>query len=466
MSLSKNIILKNLKRYNISKRKYYYMKINTLIYNKKSHYVSKFKDLLFLNDCNEFLIQYYPSFLLKIFFSKFLFYKTVKILFPCFVDRKIMKIMNKNQKEKKTIYKLEYEKEQDENNKLIFSYILNTIITNSTIKEFSSFNFLNTETTIDNLHVNDDITMTLDLNINKNYDYNEIEKESNFVCEKNMNDKTILNIINLLNGKQKNFNNKKIKTNFIEKKNIDFSKLKLLNTKFKNNNFLKTKKLKNNHSDLCFKDINNERNKKKQLSFKPLKKNRTFSNVKINESKRTENNYSKSKLIDFNLSEYISREKKINIPSSKNQTQNFSTYLNYKGYTDSKILKKSKKIIKDSSKIPLKKVEKNIFAKPKRLIKSKNNSLSIKTENISSIISQNHSKKFDKERNEIKKNSFYNFTFVFNSEKKKSHSTFHSLINSSEKKNISKEKKFLINLNKAKKINTKLYNSIKSNKKK
>ena len=150
--------------------------------------------------------------------------------------------MNKNQKEKKTIYKLEYEKDQDENNKLIFSYILNTIITNSTIKEFSSFNFLNTETTIDNLHVNDDITMTLDLNINKNYDYNEIEKESNFVCDKNMNDKTILNIINLLNGKQKNFNNKKIKTNFIEKKNIDFSKLKLLNTKFKKNNFLKTKK--------------------------------------------------------------------------------------------------------------------------------------------------------------------------------------------------------------------------------
>ena len=83
MSLSKNIILKNLKRYNISKRKYYYMKINTLIYNKKSHYVSKFKDLLFLNDCNEFLIQYYPSFLLKIFFSKFLFYKTVKIPLFC-----------------------------------------------------------------------------------------------------------------------------------------------------------------------------------------------------------------------------------------------------------------------------------------------------------------------------------------------------------------------------------------------
>ena len=73
MSLSKNIILKNLKRYNINKRKYYFMKINTIIYNKKSHYVSKFKELLFLNDLNEFLIQYYPSFLLKIFFSKFLF---------------------------------------------------------------------------------------------------------------------------------------------------------------------------------------------------------------------------------------------------------------------------------------------------------------------------------------------------------------------------------------------------------
>ena len=445
MSLSKNIILKNLKRYNINKRKYYFMKINTIIYNKKSHYVSKFKELLFLNDLNEFLIQYYPSFLVKIFFSKFLFYKTEKILFPCFIDRKIIKIMNKNQKEKKKINTLKYEKEEYENNKLIFSYILNTIITNSTIKEFSNIDFLNTETTIDNLHVNDDITMSLDLQINKNYDYNKIEKGCNFVCEKNINDKTILNLINLLNGTQKNPENKNSKINSIERRNIEFSKLKLLNTKLKPNNFLKTKQLIYNHSDLFYKGMNKQKNKKKQLSFKPLKKNRTFSNVKINESKRTENNNSKSKLIDFNLSEYISREKKINIPSSKNQTQNFSTYLNYKGYTDSKILKKSKKIIKDSSKIPLKKVEKNIFAKPKRLIKSKNNSLSIKTENISSIISQNHSKKFDKERNEIKKNSFYNFTFVFNSEKKKSHSTFHSLINSSEKKKIFlKKRNFLL----------------------
>ena len=250
MSLSKNIISKNLKRYNINKRKYYIMKINTIIYNKKSHYVSKFKELLFLNDLNEFLIQYYPSILLKIFFSKFLYYKTIKNLFPCLIDRIIIKIMNKNQKEKKTIYKLNFDKQQDENNKLIFSYILNTIITNSTIKEFSNIDFLNTQTTIDNLHVNDDITMSLDLHINKNYDYNNIEKRNNFVCEKNINDNTILNIINLLNGKQKISKNKNITQNLIGKRNIDFSKIKYLNTKIKPKNLLKTKNLINNHSDL------------------------------------------------------------------------------------------------------------------------------------------------------------------------------------------------------------------------
>ena len=465
MSLSKNIILKNLKRYNINKRKYYFMKINTIIYNKKSHYVSKFKELLFLNDLNEFLIQYYPSFLVKIFFSKFLFYKTEKILFPCFIDRKIIKIMNKNQKEKKKINTLKYEKEEYENNKLIFSYILNTIITNSTIKEFSNIDFLNTETTIDNLHVNDDITMSLDLQINKNYDYNKIEKGCNFVCEKNINDKTILNLINLLNGKQKNPENKNSKINSIERRNIEFSKLKLLNTKLKPNNFLKTKQLIYNHSDLFYKGMNKQKNKKKQLSFKPLKKNRTFSNIKKNENMRTKNKNSNSKVIDFKLSDYLSREKKINNPSLKYQTQSFSTYFNYKGNTDSKIMNKSKKMIKDSSKIPLKKVENNIFGKPKKIIESKYNSLTIKTENISSLITPSHSKKLNKVRNEIKKNSFYNFIFVFNSEKKKSNTTYHSLNNSSKKKNISQEKNFLINLNKAKKINTKLC-SIKSNKKK
>ena len=466
MSLSKNIISKNLKRYNINKRKYYIMKINTIIYNKKSHYVSKFKELLFLNDLNEFLIQYYPSILLKIFVSKFLYYKTIKNLFPCLIDRIIIKIMNKNQKEKKTIYKLNFDKQQDENNKLIFSYILNTIITNSTIKEFSNIDFLNTQTTIDNLHVNDDITMSLDLHINKNYDYNNIEKRNNFVCEKNINDNTILNIINLLNGKQKISKNKNIRQNLIGKRNIDFSKIKYLNTKIKPKNLLKTKNLINNHSDLSYKVINNKKNTNKTLSFKPLKKNRTFSNFKKNENITTKNNNSKSKLYDFNLSEYLSREKKINKPSSKCQTQSFSTYFHNKGNTDSKILNKSKKMIKDSSKITLKKIENNIFWKPKKIIKSKNNTLNYQTENIFSLLTPKRSQKINKKRNDFKQNSFCNFTFDFNSEKKKSNSVYHSLINSSEKKNISKGKKFLISLNKAKKINTKLNNTLKINKKK
>ncbi len=48
-----------------------------------------------------------------------------------------------------------------------------------------------TESNIDNIGVNDDITQSIDLRINKNYDFNEIEKEIDFVKGFNENEKLL-----------------------------------------------------------------------------------------------------------------------------------------------------------------------------------------------------------------------------------------------------------------------------------
>ena len=53
-----HIINSNIQKYNTSKSKYNIMKINTIIFNKKTHYVSSFKDYLIWNDITEFLQIY------------------------------------------------------------------------------------------------------------------------------------------------------------------------------------------------------------------------------------------------------------------------------------------------------------------------------------------------------------------------------------------------------------------------
>ena len=81
-----------------------------------------------------------------------------------------------------------------------FSNILNNISNNDT--HFSIINNSQiTESTIDNIGVNDDITQSIDLRINKNYDFNEIEKEIDFVKGFNANDKTIENLMYLIKDK-------------------------------------------------------------------------------------------------------------------------------------------------------------------------------------------------------------------------------------------------------------------------
>ena len=198
----KHIINSNLQKYNIFLDKYNKMKINTIIYNKKIHYVSKFKDLLIWNDFSEFLPAYYDNTLISLFFEELIQYQTY-FKYPCFVNKSIDNIMKLNRKRKNIINRNKF---QDKIKlKVEFSNILNSIERTQSYNSIKA-NIANnnvSETTIDNIGINDDITISLDLKINKAYDYKEIEKEIDFVKEKNYkNDKIIENLLNSINEKE------------------------------------------------------------------------------------------------------------------------------------------------------------------------------------------------------------------------------------------------------------------------
>ena len=198
----KHIINSNLQKYNIFQDKYNKMKINTIIYNKKIHYVSKFKDLLIWNDFSEFLPAYYDNTLISLFFEELIQYQTY-FKYPCFVNKSIDNIMKLNRKRKNIINRNKF---QDKIKlKVEFSNILNSIERTQSYNSIKA-NIANnnvSETTIDNIGINDDITISLDLKINKAYDYKEIEKEIDFVKEKNFkNDKIIENLLNSINEKE------------------------------------------------------------------------------------------------------------------------------------------------------------------------------------------------------------------------------------------------------------------------
>ena len=459
MSFFNNLIIqKNLKRYNVNELKYCIMKINTIIYNKKSHYVSKFKNYLFLNDLTEFLIKYYKKTLIIIFFKKFFLYQK-HLISPCLIDKKIMKIMNKNLQQKKIFNKIKKEEKNIKNNRKEYSNILNTIITNSTIIETQKDDF-NTETTIDNIHANDDITISLDLRINQNYDFKEIEKDINFVKEKNNNDKTILNIMNIIDKKKIqsyiNSNSKSPKFN----KKLDNSLLNITKIRLKNS---KTKPIKcssSKHSINISQSSLIQKEKDKKIIIKPLKT--IVNSYYIKKTENSKSKIQKIKSLDFHLSELSSRAKKKRNVSTKFQSQSISTNFNSKGSNDSKKLNKDKKKIRDTSKIGIKISYENIFGKSRKdILKNKNKSLYIQNESLfPSSTPLNIREKPIKKINKLKNFFFSHYTSIFNSSKKIYHSSVQSLIENetSIKKNHS-NKKFIISLNKTKKSNLKLNDS-------
>ena len=286
----KHIINSNLQKYNIFQDKYNKMKINTIIYNKKIHYVSKFKDLLIWNDFSEFLPAYYDNTLISLFFEELIQYQTY-FKYPCFVNKSIDNIMKLNRKRKNIINRNKF---QDKIKlKVEFSNILNSIERTQSYNSIKA-NIANnnvSETTIDNIGINDDITISLDLKINKAYDYKEIEKEIDFVKEKNYkNDKIIENLLNSINEKEYLENNyQTIKTyysNHHKNMNNNLFNYNNTNLKLSSTNIRKIPTQEKETKTINKKPSYSRKKKKKKMGDLSLNKKQSYS-LKIKEIKDT-----------------------------------------------------------------------------------------------------------------------------------------------------------------------------------
>ena len=182
--MEKKILSNNLNKYNSTEQNFINCRINNIIFPKKSRFLSTFLDNLIYNDYTDFLSTFYSYNLSKIYFNQILLFQKQKYYLPCYIQSNINLILKRRFN---TIIKSEKIEEKNISKQFqIYTKILPSNIQDS--KSINNHLSQNSQTIIDNLGVNDDITITIDLNINQKYDYNELDKNIDFINEKNTND--------------------------------------------------------------------------------------------------------------------------------------------------------------------------------------------------------------------------------------------------------------------------------------
>ena len=151
--IPENIIIKNLLKYNKTKEEQSQNIIKKLIFHKRSHFTSIFIEYLIWDDFQEFFNKYYSY---KYIQKKFNKIKFPKNFYPVLVDSTIHKIIYQNKIMKKMLN--EYlNKEKIESKKNIF---INNILPLDISGEKKIFG----------KNINNDISISLDLKLNKKYD--------------------------------------------------------------------------------------------------------------------------------------------------------------------------------------------------------------------------------------------------------------------------------------------------------
>ena len=207
------IISKNLCKYNKSKAQLSQNIIKQLIFHKKSHLTSLFIEYLIWDDFQEFLFKYYShKKLIKKFLNEFNPQLNINPTLVDPVGRQIIflnvikkKILLKKNYYEKTKYKINNSEKKE---KLInFLNILPPDISGEKkifekkqiFKNTEKKSLKNESETIDNINANSDISMSLDLRINKKYDSKILDKNTAFVLGKNgENDNEIVKVIKFL----------------------------------------------------------------------------------------------------------------------------------------------------------------------------------------------------------------------------------------------------------------------------
>ena len=307
-----NIIIKNLLKYNKTKEEQSQNIIKKLIFHKKSHFTSTFIEYLIWDDFQEFFDKYYSYKYIPKKFNKIEFPKN---FYPVLVDSTIHKIIYQNKIMKK----------------MLNEYLYNEII------ESKKNNFINNilpldisgEKKIFGKNINNDISISLDLKLNKKYDMKILKINTAFIKGKNgENDKEIIKVIKLLkpikkenkinyqrktinkikkiyynskstNRTDKKDNNRKIIKKFEINNNINRIKCNSLNShkKINNNNLINSKYLfkidAKKHNTKLFGHINKSKEKSRNInnnnkisSIDKINNNskniKTISNIKIN----------------------------------------------------------------------------------------------------------------------------------------------------------------------------------------
>ena len=345
-------IHKNLCKYNKTKEEIIQVIIRNLIFHKKSHLTSVFIEYLIWDDFQEFLLKYFPKKNSSLIISNPNYQKNY---YPTIVEPVRRLILFQNMKKKKIINSNLISKSKPK--KIILSkqenyyHILpldisgeKKIFENKELsKNYENKSLKNESETIDNINANNDISISLDLKINKKYDFKIMSNNAAFVKGKNgENDKEIMKVIRFLkpiqsesiykNKKENSDNNNRIhgRNNYLKDITKDKNKYEPLYNNSSNNSCHKGK--------INGKNIINNSNSLKKNDSEP-NKNNIHNNIKRiqissvnnkNKNHNITNNNHNNNILKSNIKKncYLSQLQKI--CSSKSESKRKSNSKNKK----------------------------------------------------------------------------------------------------------------------------------------
>ena len=264
-------------KHNTTPIQYSIQKINTLLHHNKVHYTSLFKEHLIYTDIEDYIYLYYPL------YKSLMIIKHIHLLyqhqipakhFPSENIRKIMlKHFHYSQRQHKT--HPEHNDNDNKNKAMKYSYIFPLNIQKDNNETNTNFISSTSENTIYS-NTNNDISYTLDLNINIKYDYKAINKNTDFI---NSSISVLNNIITDINGK-------KVSAKTIHKRNKNnfLSHLSTIKTKLQKQTPKYNKQLHLNLNETNFKPQKTKSNQCYTIRNRPNTNNINNTNNNITNS--------------------------------------------------------------------------------------------------------------------------------------------------------------------------------------
>ena len=355
MSLKiEKIIYSNLLKYNKTLEKLYQNKIRNLMFHKKSHFTAIFTEYLIWDDNQEFLFELYPKKFILSNLSSYIKIQHHKFFIPVLINDWGRNLIKLNTKMKKLLISqiADKSKKIDPSKYILkkYSKILPSDLSDNTIedkenlidnslKTFKDLNIQNnnnqnmiknqnknvpnkniplkskeiseSESTIDNVNANNDISISLDLKINQKYDEKILNQNAGFVIGKNgKNDEELLRMMKYMKPINTAYiyqnNKKKLRTNYIyldyinnktyrlteitkkSSKNKSEKKKKFINN-IKNENLKTLANLNDSNKNIVHKNINCQNYNSKNTSI-----NKKYGEQKSSNNKKNFKLYTKS----------------------------------------------------------------------------------------------------------------------------------------------------------------------------